>query len=166
MRTHLHAFSEIPHIISETHNFPYPVSGLGYSANPGNVCAPLLKYAFTFSPYRNGSLPFTIPHSIRSATLPVTKGVAKDVPLTLVVPPFRPVVTISTPGATKSGFASPQGSNSPLPEKGAYVPVSASYAPTVITRSAVDGIVKVRFSVGNKKPVPRFNTLSPDIHIS
>ena len=52
-------------------------------------------------PYRNGSLALTIPHSIIIAALPVTKGVAKDVPVNV-----RPPALIETPGAHMSGFAS------------------------------------------------------------
>ena len=40
---------------------------------PGTFFAPRLRYAFTFSPYRYGSFPLTIPHSIKSAALPVSK---------------------------------------------------------------------------------------------
>ena len=38
-----------------------------------------LQEAFTFSPYKNPSFPRTIPHSIKSAALPVTNGVAKGI---------------------------------------------------------------------------------------
>ena len=45
-----------------------------------------------------------IPHSIRRAAPPVTKGVAKEVPVTAsTVPPGILVITF-TPGAARSGF--------------------------------------------------------------
>lgn len=128
--------------------------------------APRLRYAFTFSPYRYGSFPLTIPHSIKSAALPVTNGVAKDVPVNAAYPPPTVVVITSTPGATRSGFTIFVSLVNPLPEKSAYANVLASYAPTDIARLAEDGIVSVVASVGNKNPVPRFNTLSLGSHIS
>lgn len=80
--THLcHIFCVLPGILSSKHNAPYPTCGFGYSVNPGNGLAPLLRYAFTFSPYRYRSFPRTIPHSIISAAAPDTNGVAKDVPV-------------------------------------------------------------------------------------
>lgn len=53
--------------LSLTHSAPYPTAGSGYFTIPGNGCAPLLRYAFTFSPHKKGSFPRTIPHSIKSA---------------------------------------------------------------------------------------------------
>ena len=40
-----------------------------------------MRYAFSFSPYRQGSFPFTIPHCIIRAADPVTNGAAKEVPI-------------------------------------------------------------------------------------
>ncbi len=97
--------------------------------------APRLRYAFTFSPYRYGSFPLTIPHSIKSAALPVTNGVAKDVPVNAAYPPPTVVVITSTPGATRSGFTIFVSLVNPLPEKSAYANVLASYAPTDIARA-------------------------------
>ena len=78
------------------------------------------KYAFSFSPYKYGSLPFLIPHSIRSAAVPVTNGTAMEVPLLTVLPPPGEAERISTPGAARSGFLTPHSSD-PRPENGAYV---------------------------------------------
>ena len=46
------------------------------------------------------STTLTIPHSIKSAALPVTNGVAKDVPLNSATPPPTDTVFTFTPGAT------------------------------------------------------------------
>ena len=67
--------------LSATQSAPKPTLSLGRSLSPLKGLAPLRKYAFTFSPYRKASLPRTIPHCIRSAAAPVTKGVAKEVPV-------------------------------------------------------------------------------------
>ena len=91
-------------ILPFTHSAPHPTVSLGNSSYPGRRLAPLLRYAFTFSPYRNESLPFTIPHSIKRAQAPVANGAAKEVP---VKEPYEPPgrgAVMSTPGATKSGF--------------------------------------------------------------
>ena len=45
-----------------------------------------------------------IPHCISTAAAPVTKGVAKEVPVTGEYPPFRSGASTFTPGATRSGF--------------------------------------------------------------
>ena len=66
------------------HNAPHPLCGLGCSCVPGSFLAPRLNLAFTFSPYKTGSFPFTIPHCISAAQLPVTKGVAMEVPVSSV----------------------------------------------------------------------------------
>ena len=57
-------------------------------------------------------------HSIKRAALPVTNGVAMEVPLILVFPPPGLAPRIPTPGAVTSGF-SMQIFRSPLPEKDA-----------------------------------------------
>ena len=95
-------------------------------------------------------------------TLPSVKS--RDV--NAAYPPPTVVVITSTPGATRSGFTIFVSLVNPLPEKSAYANVLASYAPTDIARLAEDGIVSVVASVGNKNPVPRFNTLSLGSHIS
>ena len=59
---------------------PHPICGFGYSVNPGSVFAPLIRYALNFSPYKKTSFQFTIPHCISKLALPVTKGVAIEVP--------------------------------------------------------------------------------------
>ncbi len=69
------------------HNPPQPTLEFGYSFSPRRAFAPARRYAFTFSPYKKGSLPLTIPHSISSAALPATMGVAKEVPVIGVYPP-------------------------------------------------------------------------------
>ena len=134
-----------------THSAPHPVRALGVSVVPGNFFAPLIRYAFSFSPYRNGSFPRTIPHSINKAALPVTKGVAKEVPVKARFP-----TTTDTPGAHMSGLevANPDSDSVyPLPENAAYELLSALYAPTDMAREAVDGIVKVFSLSGERKPV-------------
>ena len=133
-------------MLSLTQSAPYPSWGFGHSAYPGSCLAPLRRYAFTFSPYRYGSFPSTIPHSIRSAAAPVTKGAAKDVPVNSPYPPPGTGALIRTPGAARSGFGTPlpsYPSDAPLPEKSAYEKLSPSYAAAVMTRAAVDGIVRV-----------------------
>ena len=70
----------------------------------GILLAPLIKYAFTFSPYKKISFPYRIPHCIKSAALPVTKGVAIDVPLLVAYPPPGAGAVMFTPGAAISGF--------------------------------------------------------------
>ena len=67
--------------LSDKHNAPQPAFLSGTSSCPGSLLAPLIKYAFTFSQYRYGSLPRTIPHSIISAADPVTNGTAIEVPV-------------------------------------------------------------------------------------
>ncbi len=59
-----------------THSPPHPTLLLGYAVSPRSALAPARRYAFTFSPYRNTSFPRTIPHSMSSAQLPATMGVA------------------------------------------------------------------------------------------
>ena len=86
------------------HKAPHPTLSFGYFSKPGSGWAPRLRYAFTFSPHRNGSFLLTIPHSIISAADPVTNAVANDVPVTLAYPPPGTGAVILTPGATRSGF--------------------------------------------------------------
>lgn len=38
--------------LSATHNTPHPNTGFGYSSNTGSSLAPLIRYAFIFSPYK------------------------------------------------------------------------------------------------------------------
>jgi len=123
------------------------------------------KLEFSFSPYRYRSFSRMIPHSIKSAALPVTKGTANEVPLTTTSPPV-PGTAIPTPGAARSGLITSSCLVNPRPENPAYAPVAASYAPTVTTRDAVEGIVKVVSLTGYKKPVPRFKSTPDGIHIS
>ena len=61
---------------------PIPYPGIGIALLPRQFFRPFRRYAFTLSPYRYGSFPRTIPHSIKSAAAPVTKGAAKEVPVT------------------------------------------------------------------------------------
>ena len=115
----VYTYSPHPGRLSRTHSAPYPTSRFGYFSNPGSSLAPRRRYAFTFSPYKNRSFPLTIPHYIKSADAPVTKGVAKEVPLTVVIPPPTAAVLTFTPGATRSGFVLSSCQVYPLPEKGA-----------------------------------------------
>ena len=80
---------------------------------------PEIRYAFNFSPYKNRSLPSKMPHCINSAALPVTKGVAIEVPVRLTYPPPGAQEVISTPGATRSGLMEVLPRVKPLPENGA-----------------------------------------------
>lgn len=64
-----------------------PNCGFGHTSYPGSCLAPRIRYAFSFSPYKNGSLPSTMPHCIRRAPLPVTIGAAKEVPVLASYPP-------------------------------------------------------------------------------
>ena len=52
----------------------------GYSLADFILFAPRINEAFSFSPYRNGSFPFTIPHCISKHADPDTNGTAIDVP--------------------------------------------------------------------------------------
>lgn len=86
-----------------THNAPHPALSDGTGTDL-NGTAPRMSCAFILAPYIYGSLPFTIPHCIRSAAVPVTNGAAMDVPLWTEYPPPGAGDIIFTPGATISGF--------------------------------------------------------------
>ena len=90
----------------------------------------------------------TIPHSISNETAPVTKGAEKLVPVNGPYPPLILVVTIFTPGATKSGFTYTLVLVYPLPEKSAIAFNLELYAPTEITFLAVEGSVNVVSMLG------------------
>ena len=77
--------------LSLTHSTPYPSCAFGHRSYPGTSRAPRLRYAFTFSPYRYGSLPLTIPHSMRRAALPVTKAPQR-------MYPYAPGILLRAPG--------------------------------------------------------------------
>lgn len=57
-----------------------------------------------------------IPYCIRRAALPVTNGVAIEVPERALYPPPTEVLVILTPGAARSGLVSERAVN-PCPEK-------------------------------------------------
>jgi hypothetical protein len=86
------------------HNAPYPRVLLGYTFSILRGLAPSMSTALSFSPYIYGSFPLIIPHSISKAALPVTKGVAMEVPERRLYPPPGEHEVMLTPGATRSGF--------------------------------------------------------------
>ena len=143
-------------MLAATHNSPQPLAESGHTF-PTRV-APFIRYALSFSPYIYWSLPFTIPHSISIAAAPVTIGVAKDVPVTILS--LFPGILILTPGAVMSGFAysrRPLFTLTPLPENVAALPGSRPLAPTHIARLEVPGIVNVYSGDGLKNPVALLN---------
>ena len=89
--------------------------------------------------------------SIISATMPVTAGVAIDVPQLRPMPcfgivetmPWPPSLKSRQPGATTSGLTRPLAVG-PQPENAVIALESASMAPTVITFFAVPGASTVR----------------------
>ena len=147
-----------------THNAPHPALSDG-TGTELNGTAPRMSCAFILAPYIYGSLPFTIPHCIRSAAVPVTNGAAMDVPLWAEYPPPGAGDIIFTPGATISGFTVWITLVYPRPEKSAYEPVRPLYAPTVITLYEVDGIVNVTSGLLFVKPVSLLTKFPAGSHI-
>ena len=131
---------------------PYPHELFGYEIS-GSLFAPFFRYALILSPYKNKSFPSTIPHCIKSAAEPATKGAAKLVPVKFEYPPPVFVVMMFTDGATKSGFTYITFNVYPFPENDLRISRVASYPPTVITFWHVEGIVRVLFSSGKLNAV-------------
>ena len=91
-------------MLSRRQRAPQPTVSFGYEVTKGSFLVPRIRAAFIFSPYIYASFPSTIPHCINKEQLPVTKGVAMEVPLLVSYPPPGAHEVIFTPGATRSGF--------------------------------------------------------------
>ena len=100
-----------------------PLPSFGYSSNPGTFSLHVSDTPSPSPPYRYGSFPPHNPHSIKSAALPVTNGVAKGCSCKCRISSAHCCCHNFHSGATRSGFTIFVSLVNPLPEKSAYANV-------------------------------------------